>query len=160
RMPRWLRPAVHRIMFRCRDHAEILRIISLQSCHKRDTHASSQKRIFAVSFLPASPSWIAEYIDIRRPEIESLHDVPPSCSNGLLVFRPSLSPDDNRHLVNERIVKSSRQAHGFRKNCGRTSISNTVERFAPPVISWDPEIGDSPRLIDQLLGLLLQTHVL
>src|SRR5579864_754751 len=105
RVPRWLGPAVHRKMFRSRDDPEVFGIVPLQPGYKSHAHASSEKRIFAVSLLPPSPAWIAKDVDIRRPEVQALHNVPVACLHSLVMFSPSFSANNNRHLVNQGIIK-------------------------------------------------------
>ena len=56
RVPRWLRPAVHRKMFWRGNDPEIFRIVSLQSGDERHAHASGEKRILAIGFLARGPS--------------------------------------------------------------------------------------------------------
>ncbi len=160
RVPRRLRPAVHREMLRRRDHAKILRIISLQSGYERHTHAPGEKRIFSVRLLSTPPARIAEDIDIRRPEIQPLHNVAPPRPHRLVVLCPSFRPDDDRHLVNQRIIKRGRQPDRLGKHGRRSGIGNAVQRLTPPVVIRHLQVGNCPRLVHQLRSLLLQGHAL
>src|ERR1022692_4222695 len=87
RVPRRFRPAVHGKMLRRRDHAKILRVIALQSGDKSYAHPTRDKWILAVGFLPAPPARIAEDIDVRRPEVQALHDVAVSSARRLVMLR-------------------------------------------------------------------------
>ena len=159
-VPRRFRPAVHRVVFRRRDHAEILGIIALQPGYKSDAHATCQERIFAVSFLSSSPARIAKDIDIRRPKIQSFHDVAPAGLYCLLVFRASLRPNHDGHIVDERVVKSRGESDGFWKDCCGAGICDPVQRLAPPVVCRNLQFRDSACLVHQLGGLLFERHPL
>src|SRR5579859_1766145 len=147
-MSRGLRPAVYRVMFRRGYHAEIFRILPLQACHKRYTHAAGQERIFAIRLLSTPPARIAEDVDIRRPEVEAFHDVAASSAHSLVVLRSGLSSNDDGHLMDGLVIKCGRQANGLGKYGSCTSIGNTMQGLAPPVISRYLQPGDSARLID------------
>src|ERR1700722_1686571 len=105
-VPRRLWPTVHSEMLRSRNHAIVFRIVSLQTGDKRHAHASGEKRILAVCFLTAPPARIAKDIDIRRPEIETLHDVACASAHGLIMFRSGFGADHDCHVMNKRRVKS------------------------------------------------------
>src|SRR5437879_10774974 len=77
-VPRRLGTAVHRKMFWRRNDPQIFRIIPLQPGYEGHPHAPRKKGIFPVGLLAPSPTWIAEDVDIRGPEIQPLHNVPPS----------------------------------------------------------------------------------
>src|SRR3974390_1854433 len=64
-----LRPAVYGVVLRCGNHAVVLGIIALHTGDEGDAHAAGKKRIFSVSFLPASPARIAKNIDCWCPEV-------------------------------------------------------------------------------------------
>ena len=57
--------AVDGVVLGSGDNAEVFRIVALHSGHEGDAHAGSQKRIFAVRFLAASPAGITKDVDIR-----------------------------------------------------------------------------------------------
>ena len=63
-----------REMLRAGQRQSVLGIVSLQPLNKGHPHPGSQKCVFAVGFLTAAPAWIAEQIDIGRPEVQP---VPP-----------------------------------------------------------------------------------
>src|SRR5690348_12410238 len=114
-------------MLRSGNHPEIFRIVALQTRNERDAHAAGKKRILAISLLPAPPAWIAEDIDIGRPEVEPFHDVPPSSTHCLIVLGPSLSSDHDCHLMDQRIVESGGQSDGLGKNRGSAGIGHSMQ---------------------------------
>ena len=78
----------------------------------------------------------------------------------LIVFRASFGADDDRHLVNQRIVKRRRQPDRLGKHRRGPGIGHSVQGLAPPVIGRHLQVGNRARLIHQLRGLLLQRHAL
>ncbi len=159
RVPRRLRPAVHRKMLRRRDDPEILRIIPLQSRYECHPHASGKKWILSVRFLAAAPARIAEDVDIRRPEVQPLHNVPPSCFHGLVMLGAGFRSDDDRHLVDQRVVKRGRQSDRLWKDRRRSGVCNPMQGFTPPVIGRDLKSRNRPRLVHELRSFLLESHL-
>ena len=62
------RTAVHGEMFGAGGRFHILGIIALQAVHEGRSHLAGQVRIFSPRLLAASPTRIAENIDVRRPK--------------------------------------------------------------------------------------------
>src|ERR1039458_340074 len=60
------------VMFRRRNCFQIARIISLHSGDEGHADLRGEEWIFAISFLAAAPTWIAENINVWRPESESV----------------------------------------------------------------------------------------
>ena len=137
---RRLRAAVHGEMFRSRDHPVILRVVTLQSGDESHSHAAGKVRIFAVGFLAASPARVAEDVDIRRPEVEPFHDVAASGFDRLIMLGARFGTDDDRHLVNQRLIEGGAQARPapeklspcrrWRRRAGPHSTSHTPELAA------------------------------
>src|SRR5579863_4792411 len=157
-MSRRLRSAVYGIMLGRGDHAKILRIVSLKTGYKSDSHAAGEEGIFAISFLPASPARITKDVDIRRPEVETFHNVAPSRLHCEVVLGSRLDADDDRHLVNQGVVESSRKPNGLRKNGGGPRIGDTVQSLAPPVVLRHIKPRNCPRLVHELGSLFLESH--
>src|SRR5258708_17385814 len=108
-------------MLRGRDHAIILRIITLQSGDERYSHSSGKKRILTVGFLPASPSGIAEDINVRGPEVQALHDVPPAFAYRLVVFRSRFCADTDGHVMNQTRIQVRHEPNPFTQHRGCSS---------------------------------------
>src|SRR5437588_10611660 len=112
-------------MLRRRDGSIVVRIIALYAGDKSYRQASAQKGIFAVSLLPATPTRIAEDVDVWRPEVETLKDVRMTGAFVLRVFDPAFNANDGRHLMNARYVECRRKADGLRKLRG-AAVSDAV----------------------------------
>src|SRR5207245_1265735 len=133
-------------MFWRRNDPQIFRIIPLQPGYEGHPHAPRKKGIFPVGLLAPSPTWIAEDVDIRGPEIQPLHNVPPSGAHRLVMFRSSLRTDHDRHVMDQRVVKRGRQSNRLRKDCCGPGIGYPMYGFAPPVVSRHLKSGDSTLL--------------
>src|SRR5215813_7012548 len=66
------RAAVNGVVLWRGDYLKVTRVIALQSLHKRHSQARGKVRIFAISFLAASPARVAKDIDVRTPECKTL----------------------------------------------------------------------------------------
>ena len=64
-MPQRFRPAMYCKMLCARGRFQMIRIFPLQPPDIRYAKLCGQIRIFPVRFMPASPSWVSEYINIR-----------------------------------------------------------------------------------------------
>ena len=84
-----LRSGVHRKMLRtCRRLQGIS--ISLQAFYKRHTKTACQIRILSICLMTAPPARIAENVDIRRPEGQSLVNITVVFGRAGIVFCTSL----------------------------------------------------------------------
>ena len=133
-MARRFRPAVDGIMLRRGDHAIVFGIVTLHARDKRHAHAPRQKGVFPVGFLAASPPGIAENINVRRPEIQTLEkSLCPSFIPSTYLIR-AFNTGRNGHLVNDIGIKCRCQSNRLGKRSDATIVSNSVQRFAPPVV--------------------------
>src|SRR5215469_5933777 len=143
-------PAMYRVVFRCRDHAVILRIVSLQPGHKRHAHAPGEKWILTVCLLSTPPARIAEDVDVRRPEIEALPDVATACAYCLLVLGASLDTNHHRHFVDRGNIECCGQADRLWKYRGDSGAGDAVQSFTPPVVLRNVEPWNRTRLVYEL----------
>src|SRR5690606_11630788 len=65
-------PAVHRVMLRGGNSLERLVIVALQVLDKRHCQPPAEVRVLAVRLLAPAPARIAEDVDVRRPERDTL----------------------------------------------------------------------------------------
>src|SRR3954452_916390 len=98
-MARRLGAAVNRIMLRCGNGAVVARIVTLQAGDVGDRHTACEVRVLAVGLLTTAPAWIAEDVDVRRPEIEAFERGRVSLLHRLSVLDAPLDTDGFRHLV-------------------------------------------------------------
>ena len=117
---------MNRKVLRRRDDLKIFRIVTLQSRNEGHSHASGEVWIFTVRFLATPPARITEDIDIRRPEIQPLVDVPPAGSNCLGVLGPRFATNSGCHLMNQGSVEAGSEANWLRKHSGGPSACDTM----------------------------------
>ena len=69
---RGLGPRVHGEMLHGRDRLQVFRVIALHPTDELHGEPAGEERVLPVCLLAAAPARIAEQIDVRRPEGESL----------------------------------------------------------------------------------------
>src|SRR5579863_1811910 len=152
-----LRPTVHCKMFRRRNDTIVFWIVALHARNKCDSHSPREERIFAISFLSAPPARITEDVDVRRPEVETLENIAMPCTYGLDVLDSSFGPDGNCHPVNRIQIECCSQSDWLRK-LGDTGPLHSMQRLAPPVISWNIQPRHRTGLIHELRDLFFHGH--
>src|SRR5690349_2655537 len=126
---------MYREMLRSGQGFKVSRVVTLQSGDESHPHARSQERVFAVRFLPASPTWIAKNIDVRRPDRQPVK--PTAVAFGahfFVVLRAKLSSDDPGLGMKQVRIEAGCHADGLRKDGRVARISDAVEPLAPPVV--------------------------
>ena len=112
---------------------------ALQSVHDSRAHLGGKERVFAVSFLAASPPWVAEDVDVGRPEGKPFVLPATVVTSGLVVFGAGFIAYGVEDLVEQLCVERRRHAHGDGEHGGHAVACDTVEGFAPPVELRDAE---------------------
>ena len=153
-----LRATVDREVFRCRNGLEIMGVVSLQPSHECHAHPSGKVGIFTIGLHAAAPPRVAEYVDVGRPEGESLVNPPSPLTHRLVVFGSRFVGNYLSHLQHEIGVPGRRQSDCLRKHGRPTGPRDTVQCFIPPVIGWDLKPIDRGSVIEHLPYLLLQGH--
>ncbi len=152
-----LRPAVNSKMLGAGQQLFILLVPrSLQSAHDCQAHARSQIRVFAVSFLAASPARVAENVDVRCPKRDALVDFRMSLVSGYVVLGPRLGAHHVETLMHQCVVPRGSQRHRNGKDGGLTVTAHTVQCLAPPVEFRNAKSRDGLRLVLQQTHLFLQ----
>src|SRR5579863_2708647 len=157
-MPRRFRPAVHGVMLRCSDHSKIFRIFSLHSGNESNSHPSCKKWIFAVGFLAASPARIAENINVRRPEVEALHDVATPGAHGLVMLGARFCADYDCHVVDQSGIESCGESNRFGEYGRSPGSGHSMESLIPPVIRGYLQPRYGARLVYKLRRFFLERH--
>ena len=112
--------------------------LSLQSVHHGQSHTFCQVWILAVGLLSASPSWVTEDVDVRRPERQSLIALYASRLLGQLVLGTRLVADSREDVVHQFVVPRGSH-HGCDGEYRHESVtSDAVQGFVPPL-----ECGDA-----------------
>src|SRR5690606_34256520 len=107
--------AMNRVVLRGRIDFAILRIVALQTLDEFDAHQRGEKRILAVRLLTAAPARIAENVDVRRPERESLIAVALFAACELMMLRAALVADRGRHFAHEVRIERGCEADRLRE---------------------------------------------
>ncbi len=157
-MPVALGAAVNREVLRGGDHLEGLRILALQPFDERHTHDRAQVRVLAVGLLPAAPAWVAEDVDVRRPEGEAGVKLAHPAAQRFVVLGTRFVRDGVGHLSHQLDVPRGCHADGLRKNRGDARAGDAVQALIPPAVGGDAQTLDRGRIVDHLRDLLLQGH--
>ena len=72
---------------------------TLQSAHHCQSHFSSEVGVFTIGLLSASPTWVAEDVDVWCPERQTLIALDVARTLGLLCFHAGLVAYGGEHLV-------------------------------------------------------------
>ena len=108
--------------------------ISLESFYKCNTQAAGQIRIFSVSLMSASPSWITKNIYIGRPQGQSLVNVSVSLLGNSVVFCTGFGGNGICDFTNQIGVESCTKTNCLRKYSCLSSSCDSVKSFIPPVV--------------------------
>src|SRR5205823_431847 len=113
RVPLGLGARVHGEMLHRRDGLQVLRIITLHSPDELHCEPSRKERVLAVGLLATAPAWIAEQIDVGRPEGQALIPLARAGAHVLVVLRAGLVRDDAGHPEHQGVVPGGREADGL-----------------------------------------------
>ena len=134
--------AVNGVMFGSGNRFEVTRVVALKAGDESDAKTGGEERIFAVGFLAASPTRIAEDVDVGRPEGETVVASGTVVEDGVVVFAAGFGGDDVSDAVEEVDVPCGGEADGLREDSGRAGASDAVETFVPPVIGGNVQARD------------------
>ena len=141
---------MHGEVLRSRVDLAILRIVALQPLDECDAHARGEPRILAVGLLAASPARIAEDVDVRRPERESLVAPAQPASRELVMLGARLVADRGRDLVQQVAIERCGEADGLRKHRRGTGARDAVQRLVPPFVLRHAEPRNRRRVVAEL----------
>src|SRR5437870_3416043 len=126
--------AVHRVMFRRRDHLEVARVIALQTLDESHAQTRSEKRVLAIGFLSASPARVAKDVDIRAPESQPFIPSALIVANELVMLCAGFSRDHVSNLMHKISVPRCRQTNRLGKHSCVAGARHAMQRFVPPFI--------------------------
>src|SRR5512136_2086549 len=96
----FFRTGVDRIMLGASRHFKIPGMVPLEAFDKLCGHFASKEWVLAPGFLSAPPARVAENVDIRRPEGQSLELIGAAVTTqGFVVFGAALVTDGGGDLV-------------------------------------------------------------
>ena len=129
---------------------------ALQAADHGHTQLAGQIRVLAVRLHPPPPARVAEDVDVRRPERDTLILTDESILPGNAVLHPCLVADGREYLIEKRLVKRSRHADGLREHrCGAVT-GHPVQGLTPPVVCFDVQGGYRGGMVHGHGRLLLQ----
>src|SRR5438105_3932080 len=113
-----------------------MRIVSLEAAHEGDPKAAGQVRVFSISLLTAPPAWIAEDVDVGRPDRQAFIPLGVSArfAYSFVILRARLRGDCFGNLLMQLWIPGGRERDCLWKDRGNAIASNPVERLVPPVI--------------------------
>ena len=155
-----LRPAVHGIMLRRGNRFEIFGMISLQAPDEGHAKPAHVEGVLAVCLHAPPPPGIAEDVDVRRPEGQTLIDASLSVPQELMILGPRFIGDHRSHAMHQLRIPCRPQADGLRKNRSRARPGYTVQTLVPPVVFGDAETLHSRCAITHLADFLFQRHTI
>ena len=132
--------------------------VALQALDEADAQTAGQIGILAVGFMAAAPAGIAENVDIRAPDGQSLIDIPVLMGALAVVLGPGLVGDDGGDFLLHVLVKHGGQADGLGEDGRRAGAGYAVKHLVPPVVGGHAEPRNGRRIIFQLGGFFLQGH--
>ena len=121
--------------------------ISLKTFYKSRSQLSGKIRILSVGLMSSSPSGITEDIHIRRPERQSLINIPVVLFHIFIVFRSSLCRNHLCHIMKKLCIETGCQSDRLWKNSRLSASCDPVKTFIPPVIRRYSKSFDSRRII-------------
>ena len=157
-MAQRLRPAVNREVLGRGDHFQVLGIVALQSLDELNRHAPGEVRVLAVSFHAASPTGVADQVDVGRPKREALVDVPLPAPHELIVLGAGFVGNGGGRAEDQAGVPGGGQADRLREDGGASGARHAMQTLVPPVIGGHVQPLDGGRRVHHLGDLLFQGH--
>ena len=128
----------------------------MQAVDEGGAEGGGEEGVFAVGLLAASPTRIAEDIDVGRPDGETEVDGVNVVAVGLVVLGAGLDGDDFPDFSNQRPVEGCCIANGLGEERGEAGAGDAVEAFVPPVVRRNTEAGNSRSGVDELSGFFVE----
>ena len=151
-----LRSTVYGIVLCTSMEFVVLAILgALQTANDSQSHHSRKVRVFAVGFLPTSPTRVAEDIDVRCPNGKPLILTRASRLFVKRVLGTPLVRGCSKYLLHQFRIEGGSHAYRLWENGSNTGAGIAVKRLTPPVITANTQFRDSGRIVDHQRGLLL-----
>ena len=131
---------------------------ALQSTHHSLSHLRSEIGVFAVCLLSATPTRVAEYVDIRSPHRKAVE----SCSRDtvLILFVPlssCLVGSHGKYALHKRHVERCRHADWLGEHSDIALVGKSVQSLTPPTERFDAQSWDGRRFVTHQVCLLLES---
>ena len=158
RMTAPFRTAMYSIMLRTCPSLTVLAFLrTLQTAYDSRTHHTGKVWILTVGLLSSTPSWVAEDVDIWRPErkaVETSHFV--ARCHQLVPVSTCLRTGSVEYLIHQIRVERSGHTDWFREVSHIPHIGYSVQSLTPPLESFDTQSGNGWRVVQHQLCLLLE----
>ena len=162
RMAQRLRTAVHGIVLSAGVGLIILVVVALHALDCRYAQHGVHIRVFAAGLLSASPTRVAEDVDIGTPErelriagiVDGTHVHMLHAVVGAIPVGTSLVADLREDIIDQFLAEGSSHADGLRVD-GIVALAHTVARLAPPVVRRYAEAVNRDALVHHQTNLFL-----
>ena len=134
--------------------------VTLQAADHGHTQLAGQVGVFSVGLHPASPSRVAEQVDVGGPEGKSLVDVRISIHFGQAVLDARLITHGCKHLIDKGLIERCRHAYRLREHGGAAVAGHPVQGLVPPVVGLDAQPWNSLGFVLHQCALLFQRQPL
>src|SRR5260370_40952753 len=145
-------------VFRRRDCPKVFGVCPLYASDELSRKNSREVRIFPQCLLAASPSWIAEDVDVWGPECQAIVAAGVSFTLCLVVTCAPLYPDGLSFSMKQLRIPRCGHTNGLRKHGCFSASRHAVQCFAPVLVSRNPKPRDRGRIVLHLPTLLVERH--
>ena len=152
-----LRPRMHGKMLRTRRRLQEFPF-ALKPFYVRYGAYGRKIRVLAERLLTSAPAPVAEDIDVRRPEGQTLVYAAVAETYGFVVFRPSLIGDRVTYPPDQSGVERRRKSYRLREHRCGPRPRDAVRRLVPPVVFLYAEAFYRRRGVKELTYLLVRIH--
>ena len=159
-VPERLGTRVHGEVLDGRNGLQVAGIVALEPPDERHGQTAREVRVLTVGLLPASPSRVAEQVDVRRPDGETLISLVLAPAQIVVMLGAELVGNDRGHAKHQAVVPGRGEADRLRKDRRESRSRHAVETFVPPVVLRDSKTLDRGRPVHHLGDFLLERHAL
>src|SRR5258708_16905587 len=145
-------------VFRRRDCPKVFGICPLDALDELSREGAGKVRIFSQRLLAASPSRIAENVDVWGPECQAVVPAGVSLPLGLVITRPRLGPDSLAFSMKQPRIPGGGHTNGLREHGGFSAACYAMQCLAPILVGGNSESGDGGRIILHPAQLLIEGH--
>ena len=140
-------------------HLQVHGVVALHALHVGRSHGAREERVFTVGFHAASPSRVAEDVDVRAPEGQSCVASVVSVAARHDILRAAFGGNGIADAFHQCRIERGSEADGLRKDRGPAVSAHAVQSFVPPVVRLYAEPWDARRLVHHLRNFLFERHL-
>ena len=156
-MAQTLGTAVHGKVLGAGHSLQVMRVVALQAAHHGHAHLACQIGVLAVGFLSASPTRVAEDVDVGGPVGETVVLGHAALLQILVEEGAALGAGDIAHAAECLGVEGGSHTDGLRKHGDLfLGAGHTVERLVPPVVGRNAQPLNGRGIVLHQFHLFLQ----